>query len=93
MTGRADSSIRFVGIPATGRGDGGGERQMRVSAESIFDLLDAKATGPGARFARLAHQVGIGLGVATLVLATDASLQATFGTIIDLMQQLFQSLR
>lgn len=56
---------------------------MQLSAGGIFALLDAKATGPGAKIARLVHQIGIGLGVASMVLATEPSLQSTFGAVID----------
>jgi voltage-gated potassium channel len=60
-----------------------GRRAMRWNPEGIFDLLDAKATGPGAKIARLAHQIGIGLGVAIMVLASEASVRARFGAAID----------
>jgi voltage-gated potassium channel len=55
----------------------------QVSLDGLFELLDAKATGPGARIARLTHQIGIGLGVAAMVLATDPATQSDFGRLID----------
>ena len=56
---------------------------MRLSTAGLFTLLDTKATGPGSKMARLVHQIGIGIGVATMVLATDPATQSIFGLVID----------
>lgn len=56
---------------------------MRLSAAGVFALLDTKASGPGGKTTRLVHQVGIGLGVATMVLETDPAIQSSFAYLID----------
>lgn len=56
---------------------------MRLSMDGIFELLDTKAIGPGAKIARLIHQIGIALGVAAMVLATDQSIEARMGRLLD----------
>ncbi len=56
---------------------------MQLRMDGIFELLDTKATGPGAKIARLIHQVGIALGVAAMVLATEPSIEAHAGRLID----------
>ena len=55
----------------------------RWTPEGIFELLEAKATGPGARFARLAHQIAITLGVGALILGSEPSVAARFDAVLS----------
>src|SRR5581483_12507810 len=48
--------------------------RVKVTAGGLFELLAAKATGPGARVARPLHQIGIALGVVAMVLGTMPNL-------------------
>ncbi len=58
---------------------------MKLSLDRIFELLDTKATGPGARGARRAHQLSIALGVTAMVVCTDPGVHATTGRALDLI--------
>jgi voltage-gated potassium channel len=47
---------------------------MKFSLGGVFALLDAQATGPGTKIARIAHQLAIAIGVLAMVLSSEPDL-------------------
>lgn len=48
---------------------------MQFSLGGVFALLDAQATGPGAKVARIVHQLAIAIGVLSMVMSSEPDLE------------------